>query len=498
MNDTDVLIVGAGPTGLTLACTLARAGAAVRIIDKSPVPHRTSRSKGANQRTREVFADLGLGAAFDAAGVRRMVLRKYRGGVPLHDADVNEGAGSTPEVPYPTGLGIPQWRTEEILREGLAAYGVYVETGCAMAELTQDAERATVTLADGRRITAAYVVGCDGGHSAVRRALGVAFPGETREDQAGWVADVEADGLDRDYWHQWFDEDGVLLLWPIPGTRAWQLQSSVERDADGRVLPPSLDGFQRLFDRHARVPGVRLANPTWLSLYRVNSRMAERFRAGRAFLAGDAAHVHPVAGGLGMNTGVQDAFNLGWKLALVVRGEAGEALLDSYDEERRPVAAWTLQFTGERLRAAMEGTRTPGVGTEVVITDDGSTLGVAYPWSSLARGGPKAGERAPDGRARDGRRLHEAFAGPHFTLLGFGGGSGPALAEAGERCPGLLRTCAAGDAARAAYGIGAGEDALVLVRPDHHIALSTRADGRGAAEVVDLLRHLGRRAVRSA
>ncbi|WP_372409868.1 FAD-dependent monooxygenase [Streptomyces luteireticuli] len=489
--NTDVLIVGAGPTGLTLACTLARAGAAVRIIDKSSVFHRHSRSKGANQRTREVFADLGLGDAFDAVGSTRTVLRKYRDGVPLHDADVGAGARATPEVPYPTGLALPQFRTEELLREGLAAYGVHVELGCEMAELEQGEGGATVTLTDGRRITAAYVVGCDGGHSAVRRALGVPFPGETREDQVGWVADVEADGLDRDYWHQWFDEDGALLMWPVPGTRSWQLQSSVERDAEGRVLPPSLDAFQRLFDKHARVPGVRLANPTWLSVYRVNSRMAERFRTGRVFLAGDAAHVHPVAGGLGMNTGVQDAFNLGWKLALVVRGRAGEALLDSYDEERRPVAAWTLDFTGDRLRAAMEGTRRPGVGTEVVLTDDGTTLGVSYLWSSLARGGPKAGERAPDGRAVDGRRLHEAFAGPHFTLLGFGEGGAKALAEAGERGPdGLLRTCAADDTARAAYGIGAEGDALVLVRPDHHIVLSTTAD-RGA-EVTDLLLRLGR------
>ncbi|MBH1933934.1 FAD-dependent monooxygenase [Streptomyces sp. AV19] len=490
VTHTDVLIVGAGPTGLTLACTLARAGAGVRVIDKSPEFHRSSRAKGPNQRSREILADLGLGPALDAAGSPRFVLRKYRGGIPLHDVDINAGARVTPEVPYPTGLAIPQWRTEEILRDGLAAHGVHVERGCELAELEQGEDSATVTLADGRRIAASYVVGCDGGHSAVRAALGVAFPGETRKDQVGWVADVEADGLDRDYWHQWFDEDGALLLWPVPGTTSWQLQSSVERDAEGHVAPPSLDAFQRLFDRHARVPGVRLANPTWLSTYRVNTRMAERFRAGRVFLAGDAAHVHPVAGGLGMNTGIQDAFNLGWKLALVVRRRAGEALLDSYDEERRPVAAWTLEFTGDRLRAAMEGTRRPGVGTEVVITEDGTTLGVRYPWSSLAWGGPKAGERAPDGRARDRRRLHEVFAGPHFTLLGFGEGSGKALAEAGEKCPELLRTCAADDASRAAYGIGDEDDALVLVRPDHHIALSTRAD-RGA-EAVDRLLRLGR------
>ncbi|MFI9719491.1 FAD-dependent monooxygenase [Streptomyces sp. NPDC052396] len=486
MTSSTVLIVGAGPTGLTLACTLARSGAAVRIIDKSPSFHRTSRAKGPNQRSREIFADLGVGEALDAAGSTRMVLRKYRGGVALHDADINAGPPPGPGVPYPTGLGIPQWKVEEILREKLASYGVRVELGCELAGLAQDREGVLVTLADGRRIEAGYAVGCDGGHSPVRKALGVGFEGSSGPEEVMWCGDVEADGLDRGYWHQWFDEDGAMLLWPIPGTTSWQLQSSLERDEAGRPMAPSMAGFQRLFDRHARVPGVRLANPTWLSTYRVSVRMAERFREGRVFLAGDAAHVQPIAGGLGMNTGIQDAFNLGWKLALVARGEAGEALLDTYDEERRPVAAWTLKLTGERLRAALEGTRTAGVGTEVVLTEDTTTLGVGYGWSSLAWGGRGAGERAPDGTGADGR-LFGLFAGPHFTLLGFGAGSAPALAEVAGRFPELVRAHRA-DGAGAAYGVEG--EGLVLVRPDHHIALSTGAD-RGA-EVVDRLRHLGR------
>ncbi|WP_277751877.1 FAD-dependent monooxygenase [Streptomyces orinoci] len=332
----------------------------------------------------------------------------------------------------------------------------------------------TVTLTDGRRLTAAYAVGCDGGHSAVRKALGVSFEGSSAEEVM-WCGDVEADGLDRGYWHQWIDEDGAVLLWPIPGTTSWQLQSSLERDAGGRPLPPSLAGFQRLFDRHARVPGVRLASPTWLSTYRVSARMAGRFRMGRVFLAGDAAHVQPIAGGLGMNTGIQDAFNLGWKLALVARGRAGEALLDTYDEERRPVAAWTLKLTGERLRVSLEGTRTAGVGTEIVLTEDTTTLRVGYGWSSLAWGGTGAGERAPDAPCGDAR-LYEVFAGGHFTLLGFGAASEPVLAEVAALFPELVRTRRA-DAARAAYGVEG--DALVLVRPDHHIALHTGVE-RGA------------------
>ncbi|MFI1254445.1 FAD-dependent monooxygenase [Streptomyces netropsis] len=501
-----VLIVGAGPTGLTLACTIARAGVPVRIIDKSPAFHRTSRAKGPNQRSREVFKDLGVAAEFDAAGIERTVLRKYRGGIPLADTEIFAGAVPTPGAPYGKGLGIPQWRTEEILRAKLAEYGAEVELGCEMAGLTQDEQGVTVTLADGRRIEASYVVGCDGGRGVMRKTLGVPFEGESEDEECMVIGDVEAEGLDRAYWHQWFDEDGAIMLWPVPGTDSWQLQGTPERDAEGRLVAPSLDTFQRLFDRHARVPGMRLTNPTWISTYRINVRMAERFRVGRAFLAGDAAHVQPIAGGLGMNTGVQDAFNLGWKLALVAKGQAGEGLLDTYEEERLPVAAWTLQTTDERMRAVRVAVREAGVGTEVVIDDAVTTLGVGYRWSSLACGGETAGDRAPDAPCVDavtGRpvRLFDVFAGPHFTLLGFGEDSAKVLAEVAGECGDSVRTCLVGAGpgegladpeghARTAYGVAEGRGSLVLVRPDNHIALSAAAD-RGA-DVIDWLRRLGR------
>ncbi|MFF4221380.1 FAD-dependent monooxygenase [Streptomyces abikoensis] len=496
---TDVLIVGAGPTGLTLACSLARAGAAVRIIDKSPEFHRNSRGKGLNQRSRELFDDLGVGERAAASGIEHITLRKYRDGVAVADHVAFADRSPTPDTPYASGLLIPQWRTEEILRERLADHGVQVELGCELAGFTQDADGVVATLADGRRITASYLVGCDGGHSPVRKALGVAFEGETEAEESMVVGDVRADGLDPAYWHQWFDEDAALMLCPFPGSAHWQLQGSPERDADGRPLPPSLESFQRLFERCARIPDVRLTDPTWFSIYRVNVRMADRFRVGRVLLAGDAAHVHSIAGGLGMNTGIQDAFNLGWKLAFVVRGLAGPGLLDTYEEERLPVAAWTLDLTNERLRAVLEGVREAGVGTEAVVTDDTTTLGVGYGWSSLAWGGPKAGERAPDAPCRDavtgkGIRLFEVFAGPRFTLLGVGPTSAKALAEvladAGEKYDGMLTALRVDDHeghVRRAYGIEG--DGLVLVRPDNHIALSVAAD-RGA-EVMDRLARLG-------
>lgn len=184
---------------------------------------------------------------------------------------------------------------------------------------------------------------------------------------------------------QWFDEDGGVMLCPIPGTaRSWWFQAGPERDADGGVVAPSRESFQGLLDRHARIPGLTVAEASLLSVYRVNVRMVDRYRFGRVLLAGDAAHVHPVAGGLGMNTGIQDAFNLGWKLGMVATGEAGPGLLDTYEEERLPVAAWTLEITSDRLTAAMQAVATPGGGLDVVATKDTTGLGVGYPWSSLA------------------------------------------------------------------------------------------------------------------
>jgi len=506
-----VLIVGSGPTGLTLACDLARRGIGVRIIEKSPHFPRSSRAKGPNPRSLEVFADLGVADRIIAAGGAIRVMRKYRDGQVITDTDPHQGTAPTPGAPYDRGTLIPQWRLEEILRHRLAEYGVRVELDAELVEFTQDDAGVTARLADGRCVEASYLVGCDGGHSTVRKALGVRFDGTTDETQVMVCGDVDLDGLDRDIWHQWFDADGAVMLCPIPGTvRSWWFQAGPERDGEGGLVAPSLAGFQRLFDRHARLPGITLGDATLLSTYRVNVRMVDRFRVGRVFLAGDAAHVHPIAGGLGMNTGIQDAFNLGWKLAMVASGQAGAGLLDTYEEERLPVAAWTLDVSSDRLRAVLEATKKPGGGLDVVGTPETSTLGLGYRWSSLSWDGDgregrlRAGDRAPDAPCRDFAgsvvRLFEVFAGAHFTLLGFGSRSRESLHRVASEWGETVCICAvdadpagladpegggladpeAGLAdpdghARGAYGITG--DALVLIRPDNHVALTAPADG---------------------
>ncbi|MEU9148711.1 FAD-dependent monooxygenase [Streptomyces sp. NPDC048349] len=350
---TDVLIAGSGPTGLTLACDLTLRGVAVRVLERRSAPHRESRGKGLDAGSLEAFVRLGVAERLSAIGNPRVILRKYFDGA--HITDTPAGGG---------GLLIGQWQVEEVLRERLSGLGVRIEYGAEVVAMAQDGRGVTARLADGRSVRAAYAAGCDGGHSSIRGLLGISFDGRTEEKPSMVVGDVTAPGLSREYWHQWFTSDGGgILLCPMPGTESFQIQAAPEQDERGEPLPPSLESFQRLFDRDARVPGIRLADPTWLSSWRMNVRMASRLREGRVFLAGDAAHVHPIAGGLGMNTGIRDAAALARTLAAAVTDPA-PGVLDAYEAERLPVAAEVLADTSRRMDRVMAAVREPGRGTE--------------------------------------------------------------------------------------------------------------------------------------
>ncbi|GGL06720.1 3-(3-hydroxyphenyl)propionate hydroxylase [Sphaerisporangium melleum] len=476
-------MVGAGPTGLTLACDLARRGAAVRIVDRAHDFPTGSRGKGLTPRSLEVFDDFGVIDPILASGVTHMPHRKYQGAEVVAEVDPVAGQVPTPDIPYPVGLMIPQWRVERILRERLAGFGVAVEAGAELRAFEQHADGVTATVGEAR-IQARYLVGCDGGRSTVRKALGLSLRGHTPDVQLMAVGDVEVDGLGRDAWHQWFTGEGAIMLCPLPGTDAFQVQASPELDQDGSPLEPTLEGFQRTFDRIAGVPGVRLHDLGWRSTYRVNVRMVDRLRVGRVFLAGDAAHVHPIAGGLGMNTGIQDAYNLGWKLGLVLDGHATPGLLDTYEEERLPIASRLLDITSERLDAVLDAIKERGGGVDAVATPELSQLTLRYPWSRLSRQttsrptGPRAGDRAPDAPLRDATgtpvRLFDLFRGPHFTLLGLGAHCAPVLGEV-ETGARIVKTYLVGpgglldDGGHVADAYGT--DALILVRPDGYIGL---------------------------
>ena len=495
-EDSDVLVVGAGPTGLTLAYDLARRGVAVRIVDRVAEFPVGSRGKGLSPRSLEVLDDLGVIDRLLESGTTHLPHRKYRGAQVVAEIDPEADRVATPDVPYPTGLMIPQWRVERTLRERLAGAGVAVELGAALEGICQDADGVTATVG-GTRIRARYLVGCDGGRSTVRKALGLRLHGQTPDVQLMAVGDVEVDGLGRDAWHQWFTGDGGIMLCPLPGTDAFQVQASHELGPDGTPLEPTLATFQRTFDRVAGIPGVRLHNLTWHSTYRVNVRMVDRLRVDRVFLAGDAAHVHPIAGGLGMNTGIQDAYNLGWKLGLVLAGKATPALLDTYDEERLPIASWLLDITSDLLDKVLAAIKVSGGGVDTAASSELTQLQLGYPWSRLSRdaasrsGGLRAGDRAPDAPCRDpftgaAKRLFDLFRGPHFTLLGLGERSATAITDAASDLvkpyligPGGL----ADDDGHVARAYG--QDALILVRPDGYVGLITAADD--ARAVADYL-----------
>jgi len=384
-----VLVVGAGPTGLTLGLDLARRGVPVRVIDKAPAYFVGSRGKGIQDRSLEVLADLGVRDEVLAAG-RHSQTRMYVNRQYSHDVPAN-------------ALIIPQWKVEEALRDKLAEHGVKVELDTELLALDGATSRG--------KIDADYLVGCDGGRSTVRKLLGVPFEGVSEQDYAMLLGDVEVDGLDADSGHMWIGE-GFYALTPFRTVPQWQVQI-----VSGQDTEPSLEVFQRLFDEMVGLPGVRLSNPTWLSTYRVNVRMVRKFRVGNVFLAGDAAHVHPPAGGLGMNTGIQDAYNLGWKLAAVINGEAGDKLLDTYELERRPIAEWTLGTSSEGLRKIAEAVQQGTGGIEAGIRPEHRQLGLGYPDSPLSRNlvewdGPTAGFRAP---------WQESLRRKDFTLLTVGG-----------------------------------------------------------------------------
>lgn len=412
-----VLIAGAGPTGLTLALDLARRDIPVRIVDQATAFFAGSRGDGIQPRTLEVFDDLGVLEAVRAAGAPTPVLRAYFDGEFVGERRMSEPVEPTPAVPYPNTWVLGQSGTEAILRNRLAEFGVRVELGTALSAFTQDATGVTATLTrDGAEeiVRAAYLVGADGGRSTVRKALGIAFEGTTDESLRMLLGDVRADALDHEvgYWFATAERpmEGIALS-PLPGGRQFQFAAPLTGDAK-----PTLAVLQEYVNRYSGRTDITLTELTWVTVWRPNVRLAERFRDGRVFLAGDAAHVHPPTGGQGMNTGIQDAYNLAWKLAAAVHGD--ESLLDSYESERRTVAARVLGISSALLDKLVDG-------AEDAMARGPETQQLDISYRDPADPRPLApGDRAPDAPLKDMAgnpiRLFDLFRGPHATLLCFG------------------------------------------------------------------------------
>jgi 2-polyprenyl-6-methoxyphenol hydroxylase-like FAD-dependent oxidoreductase len=464
----NVIVAGAGPTGLALACGLRAAGVDVRVFDKAAGPATTSRALGLQPRGVEVLDRLGaLGDLPDR-------------GLPIRSVTINVDGRELASFPVgqPTRLGGPgglimsQADIEGALRDRLAALGGSVEWGRGVSGLKPGPDSVLVRLNDGSELVAGWVVGADGAHSVVRKAMGVGFPGVPIVERF-LLADVHADiDLQRQGATSWLRGDMALAAFPLPGRDVWRVMAPAPTEFGDQPEPEAIVDY--LGARLAAEAGGTIRSTIWTSTFRIHRRLADTYRRGRILLAGDAAHIHSPLGGQGMNTGIGDAENLAWKLALVVSGRADQGLLDTYGAERRPIAKGVLETTSsvteivvsqrcaarllrDRIAVPLMNQRW----VQELITERASQLKVSYRHGPLGAGlsrflpGVRVGDRIADRTCTrlDGTsvRLYDTL-GPAWALLG----PEPLADIASERLGDVVAL--------------RGDRAALLVRPDGHLA----------------------------
>lgn len=470
-----ILIVGAGPVGLMAAAELARYGISVRIIDKNPHPTETSKALAIWSRTLELMDRMGCTPDFLNAGLRCHGASMRSGGRVLERTRFDDIAS-----PYNFALMIPQRDTERLLTAHLRSFGVSVERQVELIGLAEveNGVEAQLRHADGREETVRtpWLAGCDGAHSTVRHGLNIAFHGSAQGDD--WLlADVRLQGEGApptDEITIYLHRDGPFVIFPMPGGRA-RLTGVIGKTDPVHPRPdPTVADCQAMVDRRAG-GGFRVTDPVWLTNFRINERKVSDYRRGRVFLMGDAAHIHSPAGGQGMNTGMQDAINLAWKLAMVTRRQADAILLDSYGPERTAVGDMVLRNATRLTDIATLANPAAQAARNLVlrvlfgfhaVRDRMATvmseIGIAYDGSPLSDG-PLAGARwAPE--HYDGPPPG-AGSEPRFVLYAADGEKGAALAA---RFPSLLEP-----KPRAPED----PDRLFIVRPDGYIGFSS---GRAA------------------
>lgn len=443
MAKDEILIVGAGPVGLTMACELVRHGAKVRIIDKNPIYAKDSRAVGIHARTLEVFEAMDVLPEFLKQGIKVTGINLYSGTHRLFHAKY-EGF----DTPYCFILDLPQTDTELILIHHLEKLGVKINRNTELSSLEQKDNSVEVMIKSGERSLVpdefAYVVGCDGARSTCRHLTNVSFPGT--EYPSHWIVfDAKIDwSFDSQEMHLFLHEDGVSAFFPLPKERM-RVTCELKPEKEGGDPPPATYELALSVLQKRIEPTIKIDEPQDISPFMIHHRQVTHYRKGRVFLAGDAAHLHSPAGGQGMNTGIQDAFNLAWKLALVAQGKAHDVLLDTYHKERHPIAKDVLSLTDKLTKIATTKVAAFSFMRDAMMSFLGSfdklTHQLPKRLSQLyynyeandflineAKDHPpeyiEVGGRAPDHTlTHDGKeiRLFDLFKGPHYTLLLFAG-----------------------------------------------------------------------------
>ncbi len=425
----DALIIGAGPTGLTLACELFKRGLKVRIVDKLSNPTQESRALGIQSRTLELFEKMGLVQTFLKKGQilqHAHIYYEKQEFASIHFKHL--------PVPFPLILVLSQAETEGILTSHLSECGGSIERGVELISLS--GSKAVLQNASGNleTVAARWIFGCDGAHSAVRHFAGIPFEGEPFPETFA-LADVELETeLPHEEANAFIENERLCVFFPLPRKR-WFRMIVQTKTIDAKSTP-NLSDFQKIASEASPLP-VKLLQSEWISTFTIHRRCASQMRKGNTFLLGDAAHIHSPVGGQGLNTSVQDAFNLAWKVALVHQGIASETLLDSYEQERFPVAKAVLESTSRAtkiitsrfLKKLLFPLLRPLISTSCIqkkLLTAVSEIGVSYQKSSLictssrVRGGPKPGMRAPDAPLSYAGRLFQRLHPTSHTLLLFG------------------------------------------------------------------------------